>query len=61
MVEKRQSAEATEGLARAFVAEITRQFEEDMPMWEKVYWKSPVLCDGDGPIGAVQRWAQQFY
>ena len=43
------------------MAEITRQFEEDMPMWEKVYWKSPVLCDGDGPIGAVQRWAQQFY
>lgn len=62
MVKKRASAAETEGLARVFVAEISRQFEEDMPIWEnKVYHERPVLCDGDGPIAEVRRWAQQFY
>ncbi|MGH0036962.1 MAG: Rieske 2Fe-2S domain-containing protein [Myxococcota bacterium] len=62
MVKKRESQEATEGLARVFVAEISRQFEEDMPIWEnKRYSDRPVLCDGDGPIAQVRRWAQQFY
>jgi phenylpropionate dioxygenase-like ring-hydroxylating dioxygenase large terminal subunit len=62
MVKKRETPQATEGLARVFVAEIARQFEEDMPIWEhKRYWDRPVLCDGDGPIAEIRRWAQQFY
>jgi nitrite reductase/ring-hydroxylating ferredoxin subunit len=62
MVKKRESEEATEGLGRAFVSEITRQFEEDRPIWEnKTFWKQPVLCDGDGPIAVLRKWGQQFY
>jgi len=62
MVKKRESEEATEGLGRAFVSEITRQFDEDRPIWEnKTFWKQPVLCDGDGPIAVLRKWGQQFY
>ena len=61
-VRKRESDEATERLGRAFVDEISRQFEEDRLIWEnKVYWDKPVLCDGDGPIGGLRGWAKQFY
>ena len=62
LLKRRETPEATEGLARVFVREISRQFEEDMPMWEnKVYWERPILCDGDGPISVVRGWARQFY
>lgn len=61
-LKKRESDAATEGVGRAFVDEISRQFEEDRPIWEnKVYWENPVLCDGDGPIGVLRSWAKQFY
>jgi hypothetical protein len=61
MVRKLDSPEATAGLGRAFVDEISRQFEEDQPIWEhKVHWTRPVLCDGDGPIGRLRRWGRQF-
>jgi phenylpropionate dioxygenase-like ring-hydroxylating dioxygenase large terminal subunit len=62
MVKKLDSVEATEGLGRAFVSEITRQFEEDKPIWEsKIHLERPALCDGDGPIGELRRWGRQFY
>jgi phenylpropionate dioxygenase-like ring-hydroxylating dioxygenase large terminal subunit len=62
MVKKRESPEATEGLGKAFVAEIVRQFDEDIPIWEnKTHWDRPVLCDGDGPIAVLRKWGEQFY
>jgi len=62
LVKKRETEEATEGLGRAFIGEITRQFAEDMPIWEnKVHWEQPVLCDGDGPIATLRQWARQWY
>ena len=62
MVKKLDSPEATEGIANAFVAEISRQFSEDTMIWEsKRFWERPVLCDGDGPIAALRKWGQQFY
>lgn len=62
MVRKLDDAAATERLGEAFVGEIVRQFEEDRPIWEnKVYWDQPVLCDGDGPITVLRKWAAQFY
>lgn len=52
----------TGGVGKAFMAEITRQLEQDIPIWEnKVYVDPPVLCDGDGPIGPFRQWAKQFY
>jgi 3-ketosteroid 9alpha-monooxygenase subunit A len=47
----RRSAETTVAL-----------FEQDIPIWEhKTYRDQPLLCHGDGPIGAYRKWANQFY
>ena len=54
--------DATRGVARAFVAEIARQYAQDIPIWEhKRYLERPLLCDGDGPILELRRYFQQFY
>ena len=61
-VKKTDSDEITERVAGAFSREISRQFDEDIPIWEnKVYLERPALSDGDGPIGEIRRWASQFY
>jgi 3-ketosteroid 9alpha-monooxygenase subunit A len=49
-------------LGKAFFAEVSRQLEQDIVIWEhKRYVDPPLLCDGDGPIGRFRRWARQFY
>jgi len=56
------NAEATAGVGKALIADIEKQMREDTPIWEnKLYRSKPMLCDGDGPIGAYRRWARQFY
>lgn len=51
-----------QGVGKAFSAEIARQVEQDMPIWEhKVYLDRPLLCDGDGPIAKYRRWTDHFY
>ncbi len=55
-------AEAARRVGDAFIAEVTRQYEQDIPIWEnKRFLEKPVLCDGDGPIGVVRRYYAQFY
>jgi phenylpropionate dioxygenase-like ring-hydroxylating dioxygenase large terminal subunit len=62
MVRKFANEDATKGVGRAFVAEIDRQFGQDIPIWEnKIHLPHPLLCDGDGPIALLRRWARQFY
>jgi 3-ketosteroid 9alpha-monooxygenase subunit A len=37
-------------------------YQEDVAIWENKVWRDrPMLCDGDGPIGALRRWYKQFY
>jgi len=49
-------------LGRAFIDEVTRQYTQDIPIWEnKRFVEKPVLCDGDGPIGTIRRYYAQFY
>jgi 3-ketosteroid 9alpha-monooxygenase subunit A len=37
-------------------------FGQDVEIWkDKVYRADPILCDGDGPIGKLRRWYEQFY
>ena len=61
-LKKLPSDMATSTVGDAFVNEVTRQLEQDIPVWEnKIYVDPPVLCDGDGPIGLYRRWAKQFY
>ena len=48
----------TSGLGPAF----RRDLWQDFPVWQnKVYVERPRLAEGDGPIPAFRRWAQQFY
>lgn len=52
----------TGGVGKAFMAEISRQLEQDIPIWEnKVYVDPPLLVREDGPIGPFRAWAKQFY
>lgn len=61
-VKKFGTTDITKGIGRAFVKEISRQLEQDIPVWEnKVYLRRPVLCDGDGPIGLFRVWAKNMY
>ena len=61
-VRKLGGAEITRGVGKAFVAEVKRQVEQDIPIWEnKIHLPQPLLCDGDGPIAEYRRWAEQFY
>ena len=49
-------------LLDAYVDEVVRQVEQDIPIWNhKTYRPSPVLCDGDGPIAQFRKWFAQFY
>ena len=51
-----------EMLINALTAEIARQVEQDIPIWEhKICRPTPILCDGDGPIAKYRRWFSQFY
>lgn len=54
--------EKVDRIGAAFVAEVNRQFGDDIPIWEnKVYREQPNFCDGDGPISRFRKWANQFY
>lgn len=36
--------------------------EQDLEVWEnKLYWKEPVLVEGDGPFQEFFDWYGQFY
>ena len=49
-------------IAEAYVADIRSGFAKDVAIWEhKAYRDKPMLCDGDGPIGALRTWYAQFY
>jgi len=62
LVRRLGNAEAEANVAKAFVAEIDRQYGQDIPIWEnKVHLERPLLCDGDGPIGLLRKWGAQFY
>ena len=61
-VHKEHGADIAKGIGKAFIAEVARQLEQDKPIWEnKVYLERPLLCEGDGPIGAFRRWCKTFY
>jgi nitrite reductase/ring-hydroxylating ferredoxin subunit len=61
-VKKLPSAEATEAAAAGFIAELCRQIEQDIRIWEhKAYLERPLLGEMDAGIAAFRRWARQFY
>lgn len=49
-------------IAPPFAAEVQRQFEQDIPIWEsKFYLDRPALAPIEKPITVFRRWAAQFY
>lgn len=53
---------ATSTVGDAFVHEVTKQVEEDIPIWEnKAFIPRPALADTDGPFMKFRKWASQFY
>jgi nitrite reductase/ring-hydroxylating ferredoxin subunit len=49
-------------IGTAFAAEVARQFDEDIPIWEnKRYQPSPALAPSERPVTEFRRWAAQFY
>ena len=62
LVQRHESAEFTETIAKAFVKEINKQVQEDTPIWEnKTFLPVPALADTDGPIVKFRKWYAQFY
>ncbi len=60
MVKKMGGMETNVG--KAFIKEVSRQVEQDIPIWEhKVHLTRPLLVEGDGPIAVFRRWSKQFY
>jgi hypothetical protein len=46
----------------AFGAEVERQFDQDIPIWEaKRYVPTPALAPSEKPVTEFRRWASQFY
>lgn len=61
-VKKLPDSDATRGVGRAFIAEIERQFQQDIPIWEnKIHLEQPLLVEGEAGIATLRRWAAQFY
>jgi 3-ketosteroid 9alpha-monooxygenase subunit A len=61
-VRKLGDANTTSTVGDAFVEEVCRQVQEDIPIWEnKAYIPRPALADTDGPFTKFRKWAAQFY
>lgn len=61
-VRKQETEEATSSVGDAFVAEVSQQIVEDLPIWRyKAYIPRPALADVDGPYMQFRSWAKQFY
>jgi nitrite reductase/ring-hydroxylating ferredoxin subunit len=61
-VRKLGDAAATSSVGAAFIEEVSRQVQEDIPIWEnKAYLPKPALADTDGPFMKFRKWAAQFY
>lgn len=49
-------------IAAPFAAEVERQFDEDIPIWEsKTFLAVPALAPSEKPLTDFRKWASQFY
>jgi hypothetical protein len=49
-------------IAPGFAAEVERQFDQDIPIWEsKSYLPVPALAPNEKPVTEFRKWAAQFY
>ena len=51
--------ETTALFGKALMDHISREIEQDVPIWEnKAYVEQPVLTKGDGPIAGWRNWCR---
>ena len=56
-----EGSEIAARVATPFVAEVDRQFDQDIPIWEaKTYLPVPALAPTEKPITELRKWAAQF-
>jgi phenylpropionate dioxygenase-like ring-hydroxylating dioxygenase large terminal subunit len=49
-------------IGQAFGAEVARQFDQDIPIWERKHYQPvPALAPSEKPVTEFRRWARQFY
>ncbi|MEZ5383499.1 MAG: Rieske 2Fe-2S domain-containing protein [Microthrixaceae bacterium] len=61
-VRRMEDAALTNSVGEAFIAEVTQQVTEDLPIWKhKGHVVRPALADNDGPYMKFRKWASQFY
>ena len=57
-----EGEETAAKIGAAFGAEVARQLDQDIPIWEhKRYQPSPALAPSEKPITEFRKWAKQFY
>ncbi len=62
MLRVHDNAALMERIRSAYIDNLRVGFHEDVRIWENKRWREPpVLAAGDGPIGKLRRWYQQFY
>ncbi len=62
MLKKMASDEKMARYAQGYTDNLQKGFGEDVQIWENKAWRDrPMLCDGDGAIGALRKWYRQFY
>ena len=62
MIDQSNLKEGGEKFAAQYKENLLIGFSEDIVLWDnKVYRPRPMLCDGDGDIGALRRWYATFY
>jgi len=62
MIDISSVKEGKEEFQEGYRRNIIVGFKEDIAIWEnKKYRTRPILCDGDGDVGALRRWYQKFY
>ncbi len=55
-------SEVAAKIAPGFAAEVERQFDQDIPIWEaKSYLPVPALASSEKPVTEFRKWAAQFY
>lgn len=56
------NTESTAQFGKALTEHISREIEQDVPIWEnKEYAEHPLLTRGDGPIATWRSCCQKFY
>jgi 3-ketosteroid 9alpha-monooxygenase subunit A len=62
MLKKVSSDDKMAKYSDGYLRNLQSGFGEDVAIWENKCWRDrPMLCDGDGAIGALRRWYRQFY